>query len=66
MDDVAKLAFEKALESLKVAELLYYTEHFPGSISSSYYAVFHAAKSLLIKKGIPTKTHSAAIQKFGL
>jgi len=66
MDDVVELAFKKALESLKVAELLYDTEHFPDSISNSYYAVFHAAKSLLIKKGILTKTHSGAIQKFGL
>ena len=66
MDDVTESAFKKALNSLEVAKLLYNAGYFPDSISSSYYAVFHGAKSLLIKKGIFTKTHSGTIYQFGL
>ncbi|KZX12345.1 HEPN domain-containing protein [Methanobrevibacter filiformis] len=62
MDDI----IEKALISLEVAESNLNNRYYPDSINRSYYAVFHAAKALLIKKGIITKTHSGTISAFGL
>lgn len=64
--DKSRTAFDRSLESLEIAELLIKTEHYSDSISHSYYAVFHAAQSLLIKKEIETRTHSGAIHQFGL
>lgn len=60
------MAFEKSLELLKVAELTFNNEFYADSINRSYYAVFHAANALLLKKGIFTKTHWGTIKKFGL
>ena len=62
--DEVNLIFQKAEESLEVAKSNLENEFYSASINRSYYAVFHAVKSLLIKKGISTKTHSATIQKF--
>ena len=59
-------AFEKSLKLLKVAELNFKNNFYSDSINRSYYAVFHAANALLIKKGIFTKTHVGTIRKFGL
>ena len=66
MDKEIGTIFEKSLYLLKVAEKNYNDEFYPDSINRSYYAVFHAAKALLAKKGISTKTHSGTIHKFGL
>ncbi|KZX12692.1 HEPN domain protein [Methanobrevibacter curvatus] len=40
-------------------------EQYETSINRSYYAVFHVANALLVKKGIRTKTHSGTISEFG-
>jgi uncharacterized protein (UPF0332 family) len=45
------MAFEKSLELLKIAELTFNNEFYADSINRSYYAVFHAANALLLKKG---------------
>ena len=66
MDETVKIAFEKSLELLNVAELNFNNEYYADSINRSYYAVYHAANALLIKKGIFTKTHKGTIRKFGL
>jgi uncharacterized protein (UPF0332 family) len=36
------------------------------SISRAYYSMFHAAKALLILKGVNPRKHSGAIRMFGL
>jgi uncharacterized protein (UPF0332 family) len=66
LDNEVELIFKKSLYLLKVAEKNYTDKFYPNSINRSYYAVFHVAKALLIKKRIITKTHSGTIHKFGL
>jgi len=66
LDEEVELIFKRALELLKVAEFTLNNDFFPDSINRSYYAVFYAAKALLVKKGVITKTHSGTIHKFGL
>jgi len=66
LDEKIKIAFEKSLELLKVAELNFNNKFYGDSINRSYYAVYHAASALLIKKGIFSKTHKETIRKFGL
>ncbi|GAA5819148.1 MAG: HEPN domain-containing protein [Methanobrevibacter sp.] len=66
MDEKVIKAYEKSLELLKVAELNFDNNFYSDSINRSYYAVFHAANALLLKKGIFPKTHSGTIRKFGL
>jgi uncharacterized protein (UPF0332 family) len=60
------LLFDKALESLEVSKLDIGGGYFDASVNRSYYAVFYAAKALLLKKGIETKKHSGTIHQFGL
>ena len=66
MDEKVKIAFKKSLELLKVSELNFNNKFYADSINRSYYAVFHAANALLIKKGIFSKKHKGTIRKFGL
>ena len=66
MDEKVIKAYEKSLKLLKVDELTFNNNFYPDSINRSYYAVFHAANALLIKKGIFTKTHAGTIREFGL
>jgi len=39
---------------------------FAEAISESYYAMFHAAKSLLALKSVYPKTHAGVVSQFGL
>ena len=64
--DIIDSAFQKAEEALKVAKLNFDNGYYSASINRSYYAVFYAAKALLLKKGINTKKHSGTIVQFGL
>jgi uncharacterized protein (UPF0332 family) len=66
LDKKVKIAFEKSLELLEVSKLNFDNAFYSDSINRSYYAVFHAANALLIKKGIYTKTYHGTIRKFGL
>jgi uncharacterized protein (UPF0332 family) len=50
LDKNVRIAFEKSQELLKVAELTFKNKFYADSINRSYYAVFHAANALLIKK----------------
>jgi len=58
-------AFQKAEEALKVSKLNLENAFYSASINRSYYAVYYAAKALLIKKGKNPKTHSGTIAQFG-
>ena len=65
MANEAKLSWEKAMSSIDAAELLKSNAHFYQSVSSAYYAMFHAAKSVLYAMGVEVKTHAGVRIKFG-
>jgi uncharacterized protein (UPF0332 family) len=64
--DETPTIFKKATATLDDAEFNFIHDRYSVSINRSYYACFYAAKALLLKKGIVTKTHSGTINKFGL
>ena len=55
----------KARSSLTAAEKLLQELLFAESISRSYYAIFYAAKALLLLNGIDVSKHSAVAAAFG-
>ena len=65
MDEV-NIIFQKSEEALKVAESTLEDKFYSTSINRSYYAVYYAARALLLKKGKIPKTHSGTISLFGL
>ena len=62
--DLSKYRMEKAKEDLSAAELLLKNNHFAQSLNRSYYANFHAVKSLLAYDKFDSKTHSGIISYF--
>jgi hypothetical protein len=38
---------------------------FPHAVSDAYYAMFHAAKALLVEKGIATSSHRGVLSSIG-
>ncbi|KZX10005.1 HEPN domain-containing protein [Methanobrevibacter curvatus] len=64
--DNAKLEFNNAIDAIKDFKIALANKRYKNSINRSYYAVFHAAKALLLKKDILTKKHDSTIQQFGL
>ena len=56
----------RAEEKLRSANLLFENNMFTDAISEAYYAMFHAAKALLILKSIYPKTHAGVVSQFGL
>ena len=63
--DKPEILFKKALDLLDDAEYNFKGNRYNSSINRSYYAVFYAAKALLLKKGIDAVKHSGNIQIFG-
>jgi hypothetical protein len=57
---------QRAEEELRVAELLQREGFYYKSIVSSYYAIYHSAKALLLLKGVNPKTHEGVERMFGL
>jgi uncharacterized protein (UPF0332 family) len=57
---------ERAEEKLRSANILFENNMFADAISEAYYAMFHAAKSLLALKDIYPKTHTGVVSQFGL
>ncbi|MDP2210294.1 MAG: HEPN domain-containing protein [Candidatus Aquicultor sp.] len=58
-------SLEKANEALKEAETLLLQKLYGGTVSRSYYAVFHATCALLLIKNLEFSKHSAVIAAFG-
>lgn len=56
----------RAKEALTAAKNLLEDELFADSISRAYYAIFHAARAVLLTKEIDPDSHSGAITMFGL
>ncbi len=61
---LAKYRFSKAIEELTVAELAFSSQKYSGSLSSSYYAIFHSVRALLALEGVDSKKHSGVIHLF--
>lgn len=59
------LELKRSNESLKSAKVLMKEELYEDSISRAYYAIFHAAKAILLTIDVEPKTHEGAIKKFG-
>ena len=66
MDSEVKLEFNTALEALEDSKVAFNNERYKNSIGRSYYAAFHGAKALLIKKRKFSKKHSGVLHLFGL
>ena len=54
----------RAYKSLDVAKSLFTNEFYEDSVSKSYYAIFFAAKALLLTKNLDPKKHSGVISFF--
>jgi len=57
---------DRAKEALTAAKNLFEDGLFADSISRAYYAIFHAARAVLLTKEIDPDTHNGAISMFGL
>ncbi|HAP67377.1 MAG TPA: HEPN domain-containing protein [Nitrospinae bacterium] len=57
---------DRAKEALTAAKNLLEDGLFADSISRAYYAIFHAARAVLLTKEIDPDTHNGAISMFGL
>jgi len=56
--------FEQALSCLKQAKLLADADEYKGTANRSYYAVFHAMRSVLALEGRDFGSHAAVISHF--
>jgi uncharacterized protein (UPF0332 family) len=62
--DKCKYCMEKANDELETSELLLKNKKFSKSLNSSYYAIFHITRGLLITDGIERTKHSGLISEF--
>ena len=64
--DEAKHWLKRATNSLSAAETLISQSLFDDAISRAYYAMFYAAKALLMRDGVEVGSkHSAVVSAFG-
>jgi len=64
-DNIEQL-FKKAERELRSAELLLKDGDYDGSVSRSYYAMFHSVQAVLLTKNLSSKTHSTTMGWFNL
>ncbi len=62
--NLAKFRFEKAEEELEISKTLFDKEYFGASLSSSYYAIFHAVRTVFAFEEIDSKRHTGIIYLF--
>jgi len=55
---------KKAQANIDSAQMLYNNGMYDGTVSSSYYAVFHAVSALLASKGMAYSKHKTVISKY--
>ena len=63
---LARDEFRRALDELKVAKVLLENELYFKSVVSSYYSVYHAAKAVLLLKGVIPRSHEGVERMFSL
>lgn len=64
--ELIKGYIEKAEKKMKVAKKLLKSKDYEDAISRAYYAIYHAAQSLLLSEGQKTETHKGLVTLFGL
>ena len=62
--DLSTHRLNKAKDVLRQAELLLNHQEYDGSINRSYYAIFHAIRSLLALVGVDSRRHTGVISYF--
>ncbi len=63
---IADELFTKAQTNLEAAKYLFKGSYLEGAISRAYYAVFHAARAILLLLGERPRSHEGTLQLFGL
>ena len=64
-DEIAE-KISMAEECLEEAKLLLSSEYYRGAASRAYYAMFHAAKAMLLAKNISPKRHVGVLRMLGV
>ena len=62
----SKDEIERASAEMNAAVVLHDKGFFFKSVSSAYYSIYHAAKALLLLKGVEPKTHEGVERMFSL
>lgn len=62
--ELSKYRFEKSQECLKAAKALRDIEDYEGAANRSYYAIYHAIRSILALDMVEFKRHSGNISYF--
>ncbi len=62
----ARYEMERAQDELKAAQVLQKEGFYFKGVVSAYYSIYHAAKALLLLKGVDPKTHEGVERMFGL
>jgi len=60
------MEIDMADEKLESAKYLLEGEFYRDCVSRAYYSMFHAAKAILLLKGVEPKTHKGVLRMFGL
>ncbi|NUN09201.1 MAG: HEPN domain-containing protein [Ignavibacteriaceae bacterium] len=63
-EEIIRYRIRKAKEELKNSELSFINSLYNPCVSSSYFAIFHAARALLAAKGLVSKKHAGVIHLF--
>lgn len=62
--DLSKFRLEKAKDDLETSEIMFKNNKYTQSINRSYYAMFHAVRSLLALSKFDSQKHSGIISYF--
>jgi uncharacterized protein (UPF0332 family) len=65
ISDRIALFLKKANQKLQTSKKLYDDEEYEDAISRAYYAMYHAARALLLTKNIEPKTHKGVLTSLG-
>lgn len=66
LKELSRYRFETAESDLKAAKLLHEAKEFRGAVNRSYYAIFHALRSVLALDNFDSGKHSGIISYFNL
>lgn len=62
--ELSKYRYERAEESLKDAELLFFEMRYGSAVNRAYYAIFHALRAVTALDGFDSGKHSGVIAYF--
>ena len=65
MNEEVRLHLERADDCIKDAELLLSARRYSAAVGRGYYAMFHAATAVLLKRDIKRHSHQGLISAFG-